>query len=189
MIIRYICIGKYLRFMKYDIIALLSIIICGCTTQSNSNPEYRTVNLEDCDIQLMVSENELILPSFDNFRDTTVIENGDTLTFPIADTVFTTYLCFDNDSVRLKSLTPMSKCAIALWGFSAYDAGYFEFSGKEDNYYIYSGSYNQWHKGTVEDLDKVGIVYHPDPYRKDSFWMTSEEFKEYCKAFITKVGE
>lgn len=185
--ISYICMVNNHKFMKYSLIALLSIIVCGCTMQSNSTPEFRTVTLEDCDIPLMVSENGLILPSLDNFRDTTVIENGDTLTYPIADTVFTTYLCFDNDSVRLKSLIPMSDCAISLWGFSAYDEGHLEFSGKEDKYYIYSGSYKQWHKGTIEDLEKVGFVYYPDPYRKDSFWMTPKEFREYCRSFSERL--
>lgn len=166
-----------------------SIILTGCglhKSQSDVVGSY-TAHLEDNDIPVIVIEDGLILPTLCNFRDTTIIENNDTLQYPIADDEFVTYLCFDTDSIRLKSLTPMFDCCIALWGSEGCESGYMTYSKLEGIYYVYSGSYNQWNAKTLDGLEKIGVVYFPDPYRKDCFWMTPEELTKYCPMFIKRL--
>lgn len=173
--------------MKWFISTLFIFLVICCTSNVEYNSQYSTVKLEDCGITIKVSDTRLILPTLCNYRDTVEIQNKDTLQFPIADTEYVTLLCFDRDSVRLKSLTPMSECVISLWGSETYDEGCLTFTNKEGDYYIYSGNYNQWHRETINCLERVGFVYFPDPYRNDCFWMNSEEFKKYCKSFIDKL--
>lgn len=166
-----------------------SIILSGCgvdKSQPAIDDSY-TAQLEDNNITIKVIQDGLILPTLCNFRDTMIIEDNDTLQYPIANDEFVTYLCFDKDSIRLKSLTRMSHIGISLWGSEDYDEGHLEFSKKEGDYYIYSGSYNQWNVKTLNGLEKVGVVYFPDPYRKDCFWMTPDELAKYCPTFIKRL--
>lgn len=177
----YIAISKLLFFS--------SIILssCGVDKSQSSLDDSYTAQLEDNNITIKVIEDGLILPTLCNFRDTIIIENNDTIQYPIADDEFVTYLCFDKDSIRLKSLTQMSRCGIALWGSEGCEEGYMTYSKKEENYFIYSGSYNQWNVKTLDGLEKVGVVYFPDPYRKDCLWMTPDELAKYCPTFIKRL--
>lgn len=178
---------------KYIAICVLlffsSIILLGRSTdksQSTIDDSY-LVHIEDNNIPIKVIEDGLILPSLCNFRDTIIIENNDTIQYPLADTDFVTFLNFDKDSVRLRSLTPMSSCCIALWGSEGCESGYMKYSTKEGKYYIYTGSYNQWKVKTLDGLERVGVVYFPYPYRKDCFWMTPDELAKYCPTFIKRL--
>ena len=169
-------------YIAVSILLFFSSIIlssCGVDKSKSAIDESYTAHLEDNNITVKVIEDGIILPTLCNFRDTTIIENNDTLKYPIADDEFVTYLCFDTDSIRLKSLTPMSNCGISLWGSEGCEEGYMTYSTKEGKYYIYSGSYNQWNVKTLDGLEKVGVVYFPDPYRKDCFWMTPDELAKY----------
>lgn len=177
-------------YIPFSIVLFFSSIIlssCGVDKTQSTTVDSYLVHIEDDNISIKVIEDGLILPTLCNFRDTIIIENNDTIQYPIADDEFVTFLCFDKDSIRLKSLTPMSSCCIALWGSEGCEEGYMKYSTKEGKYYIYSGSYNQWNVKTLDGLEKVGVVYFPDPYRKDCFWMTPDELAKYCPTFIKRL--
>lgn len=169
------------------VLSLIAILGCSSDKTHSALVDSLTARIEDNNIPIKVVEDGLILPSLCNFRDTTIIENDDTLKYGIADTVFVTFLNFDKDSIRLRSLTPMSDCCIALWGLEGCEEGYMTYSTMEGNYYIYSGSYNQWREKNLDGLERVGVVYFPDPYRKDCFWMTPDELAKYCPTFIKRL--
>lgn len=177
-------------YIAISILLFFSSIIlssCGVDKPQSTTVDSYLVHIEDNNIPIKVIEDGLILPTLCNFRDTIIIENNDTIQYPIADDEFVTYLCFDKDSIRLKSLTPMSECCIALWGSEGCESGYMSYSTKKGKYYIYSGSYNQWNVKTLNGLERVGVVYFPYPYRKDCFMMTPDELAKYCPTFIKRL--